>query len=146
MGDGAVFLGVGLEREEDVGLGAVAFSNIEKQTTKSAAVIAASQAVGVGEVAQRVDAEEDQAVELAVDSSAARISSVGLREPLPGVALEARAGVGQAAGLAQAAGVGEVGDFEQAGAVGARRCPSASARSSRARGAVAVAGDRARPR
>ena len=114
-------------------LALVAFSCIEKQTTKSAAVIAASQALVSGKSRSGSTPKRIRPLS-SPDSSAARISSVGLptRGAFPAAEMlsfaEARAGVGQAAGLAQAAGVGGVGDFEEAGAVGA--CASSAAASS----------------
>ena len=80
----------------------VAFSKVEKTTRWSAAVRARSQAAVSGK--SRRGSTPKRIRDLSSpDSRAARISSVSL----PGAACaEARAGVGEAAGLAQAAGVG----------------------------------------
>ncbi len=94
----------------------VAFSSIEKVTTKSAAVSASSQA-GVSGKSRSGSTPNRIRPLSSPDSSAARISSVSTCPAA--VSAETGAGVGEAAGLAQAAGVGDVRDFQQAALLGA---------------------------
>ena len=65
MGDGAVFLGVGLEREDDVGLGGGGVLEDREGDDVVGGGEGALPGGGVREVAQRVDAEEDQRLQLA---------------------------------------------------------------------------------
>ena len=61
VGDGAVFLGVGLEREDDVGLGGGGVLEDREGDDEVGGGEGRFPGFGVGEVAQRVDAEEDEA-------------------------------------------------------------------------------------
>ena len=65
VGDGAVFLGVGLEREEDVGLGGGRGLEGREGDDELGGVERLGPGRRVGEVAQRVDADQDQALDLA---------------------------------------------------------------------------------
>ena len=61
----AVFLGVGLEREDDVGLGGGLVLEHREGDHVLGGAEGRGPGAGVGEVAQRVDAEEDQGLQLA---------------------------------------------------------------------------------
>ncbi len=101
-------------------LAVVAFSKVEKTTRCFVARQGSVPSLGVREVAEGVDAEEDQRLELAgleqrdrpvsMPRARSRLARSPAASSLPP---QSRAGVGKAAGLAQAAGVGEVGNLQQ---------------------------------
>ena len=142
MGDGALLLGVGLGREDDVGRLRGGVLEGRDREHGAGLVQRLGPARAVGQVADRVGVREDDAVELAVEQALLDLLEVaarlGVREP--------RSGAGQAADLAHAAGVAALGDREGAAAVGpAVERVDAVAKRVQRRGAVAAAAQRLTP-